>query len=146
MNNPEMRCPCNSGEQFQHCCARYLAGATPAPTAEALMRSRFSAFATANEDYLLRTWHATTRPASLDLDPGQQWYLLEILDTHDGGAFATTGTVTFRAHYRSATDRRDKHSFTEASTFTKESGQWFYVEALEIGQPGRSDSPGRQER
>ncbi|AIY00627.1 hypothetical protein ART_1028 [Arthrobacter sp. PAMC 25486] len=132
MHNPETRCPCQSGEQFQNCCARYLATETPAPTAEALMRSRFSAFATANEDYLMRTWHPTTRPASLELDPEQQWYLLEILDAHDGGAFATTGTVTFRAHYRSATDRKQRDSFTETSAFTKEGGQWFYVQALEI--------------
>ncbi|MBP2414317.1 SEC-C motif-containing protein [Arthrobacter stackebrandtii] len=132
MIGPESRCPCSSGEQFGNCCARYLSTEAPAPTAEALMRSRFSAFATANADYLLRTWHPETRPAILELDPDQQWYLLEILAVHDGGAFATAGTVTFRAHYRSATDRRQRDSFTETSSFVREAGRWFYVDALEL--------------
>lgn len=133
MTSPDMRCPCHSGEQYQHCCARFLGhlDAHP-PTAEALMRSRFCAFALGEPAYLLRTWHPTTRPQSLELETDQQWYLLEILDRHDGGAFATTGTVTFRAHYRSATDRKQRDSFTETSTFTKEGQQWFYVRAVAI--------------
>lgn len=132
MTSLEMRCPCNSGDRFRHCCARYVVQGKDAPTAEALMRSRFSAFATGNSGHLLRTWHPGTRPASLELDPGQQWYLLEILATHDGGAFATSGTVTFRAHWRSAATRKGKESFTETSSFAREGRQWFYVDALEL--------------
>ena len=133
MTDPTMRCPCQSGETFQGCCARYLADASVhAPTAEALMRSRFSAFAVGDAGYLMRTWHPGTRPASLDLDPGQQWYLLEILDTNGGGAFAATGTVTFRAHYRSRTNRKLRESFTETSSFVREGRQWLYVGALEL--------------
>lgn len=133
MSTPDMRCPCNSGETFGQCCGRFLGNSQAfPPTAEALMRSRFSAFALADARYLLRTWHPSTRPAGLALDPDQQWYLLEILDTHDGGAFSITGIVTFRAHYRSATNRKLRDSLTETSSFVRDGRQWLYKDALEI--------------
>lgn len=96
------------------------------------MRSRFSAFALGAASYLLRSWHPDTRPQSLELDPDQQWYLLEILGTEDGGPFDTAGVVAFRAHYRSATNRKLRDSLTETSSFTKIGKQWLYVEALEL--------------
>lgn len=137
-----MRCPCQSGETLENCCARYLFDrAAPAPTAEALMRSRFTAFALGDAGYLLHTWHPSTRPEVLELDPGVQWYRLDILGTHDGGAFATTGTVTFRAHFRSATNRRDKDSFTETSSFVREGRQWFYRDALELAEGSQPAVP-----
>lgn len=132
------RCPCNSGEILGNCCGRYLAQPgdgglpVPAPTAEALMRSRFTAFALGDAAYLLRTWHPGTRPDSLELDPGLEWHLLEILGAERGGPFDRDGTVTFRAHHRLAANRRERESFTETSTFVRENGQWLYVEALEI--------------
>ncbi|WP_369598881.1 YchJ family protein [Arthrobacter sp.] len=102
------------------------------PTAEALMRSRFSAFAVGDASYLLHTWHPSTRPASLQLDADQQWYLLEILGTSAGGLFDSQGVVSFRAHYRSAANRKLKDSLTETSSFVREGRQWLYVEALEL--------------
>lgn len=132
-----MRCPCHSGEQFESCCAKYLTvtvGGQPGypPTAESLMRSRFSAFALHDADYLLRTWHPDERPDSLELDPDQQWYLLEILGTQRGGPFDSDGVVTFRAHYRSAADRKLRDSFTETSSFVKAGKQWMYVKPLDL--------------
>ena len=62
-------CPCLSGEQYADCCGRFHAGEAEAPTAEQLMRSRYSAFVVLDAGYLLRTWHPETRPASLELDP-----------------------------------------------------------------------------
>lgn len=132
MHNTEMRCPCVSGESFANCCARFLGGNVPAPTAEALMRSRFSAFALHDAGYLLRTWHPNERPDSLDLDPDQQWYLLEILGTQRGGPFDNDGVVTFRAHYRSVANRKLRDSLTETSSFAKVGKQWLYVSALEF--------------
>lgn len=134
-----MRCPCSSGESFGSCCARYLgtenddgvALAYP-PTAEALMRSRFSAFALGDADYLLRTWHPDERPDSLELDSDQQWYLLEILGSTRGGPFDNDGVVSFRAHYRSSVNRKLRDSFKETSSFVKVGQQWLYVKALEI--------------
>jgi SEC-C motif-containing protein len=97
-----------------------------APTAEALMRSRFSAFAVGDAGYLLRTWHPSTRPARLTLDPRQRWTHLEILGTERGGLFDTTGTVEFRAHYRTSDGPGSVH---ENSRFTREDGRWVYLAA-----------------
>ena len=73
-------------------------GAT-APTAEALMRSRYSAFAVGNAGYLLRTWHSSGRPRKLSFDPALRWTRLAILETRGGGLLDATGTVQFRAMY-----------------------------------------------
>jgi SEC-C motif-containing protein len=88
------------------------------------MRSRFSAFAVQDEAYLLRTWHATTRPDSVDFDPALRWTALEILGKTGGGLLHKAGTVEFRAHYRA---RGKSDSLHENSSFTREDGQWFYV-------------------
>lgn len=96
------------------------------------MRSRFSAFALGDTAYLLLTWHSSTRPELLELDPDQQWYLLEILSTRQGGYFDQEGVVTFRAHYRSAANRKIKGSLTETSSFVRDGQQWLYVDALEF--------------
>ncbi|MGQ4442124.1 YchJ family protein [Streptomyces violaceoruber] len=106
---------------YEKCCGRFHGGTAAAPTAEALMRSRYCAFVQGDASYLLRTWHPRTRPARLDLDPGMRWTGLEILDTADGSAFHTTGTVTFRASYRGG-------SLHERSRFERVDGAWVYVD------------------
>ena len=63
-------CSCGSGRAYAECCGRYLDGGEPPATAEQLMRSRYTAYALAREDYLLATWHASTRPSALALDSG----------------------------------------------------------------------------
>ncbi len=88
------------------------------------MRSRFSAFAVGDTDYLTKTWHPKTRPADLELDPGQRWTFLEILGKTGGGLLEAEGTVEFRAHYRQ--DRRPG-SMHENSAFVRVDGQWSYV-------------------
>lgn len=113
-------CPCGLPEPYEKCCGRYHCGAS-APTAEALMRSRYSAFVRLDEAYLMRTWHPRTRPAHLGLDPGMRWTGLEILGTGDGSAFHSTGTVTFRASYRGG-------SLHERSRFERVDGGWVYVD------------------
>ncbi|MFE6285148.1 YchJ family protein [Streptomyces sp. NPDC057877] len=113
-------CPCGLPEPYEKCCARYHSGAA-APTAEALMRSRYTAFVRGDTAYLLRTWHPRTRPGQLDLDPGTRWTGLEILDTGDGSAFHTTGTVTFRASFRGG-------ALHERSRFERVDGAWVYVD------------------
>jgi SEC-C motif-containing protein len=113
-------CPCGLPKSYDECCGRYHSGAA-APTAEALMRSRYSAFVRLDAAYLLRTWHPRTRPARLDLDPGMRWTGLEILGTGDGSAFHTTGTVEFRASYRGG-------SLHERSRFERVDGAWVYVD------------------
>ena len=116
-------CPCGLGEDYDSCCGRLHAGA-PAPTAESLMRSRYSAFALGDVGYLLRTWHPTGRPRSLTLDPALQWTRLAVLETRDGGLFDATGTVRFRAMYLQ--DGR-RGVLAETSRFVRQDGSWTYV-------------------
>ena len=118
-------CPCGSGRPFDGCCGPYLSGRTVPPTAESLMRSRYSAFATGQADYLRATWHPTTRPATLTLEPGIRWLGLKILSTKAGGEADQEGWVTFVA--RSKLQGRAQR-LQERSRFVREHGRWFYVE------------------
>ncbi len=121
------RCPCLSGLTYDDCCGRLHAGTAAAQTAEQLMRSRYSAFAVGNADYLLATWHPSTRPASLRLDKDRSWHRLDILRTDRGGPFDPTGVVEFRAHHRSPGGKGSQH---EISRFTREGGRWFYLDGM----------------
>ncbi len=89
------------------------------------MRSRFSAFAVSDPDYLLATWHPSTRPAELELDAERRWYRLDILSTSGGSPFETAGTVEFEAYYRSPGGAGSQH---EVSRFVREDGRWFYLD------------------
>ncbi|GAA2523951.1 YchJ family protein [Pilimelia columellifera] len=117
-------CPCGLGEPYGRCCGRYHTG-EDAPTAEALMRSRYSAFAVGDVAYLRRTWHPRTRPRNLDLDPGQRWSGLEIVGGAGGGLFDTDATVEFRARYR---DDAGRGELRENSRFVRLDGQWRYLD------------------
>jgi SEC-C motif-containing protein len=101
------------------------------------MRSRFSAFAVGDPAYLLTTWHPRTRPASLELDPAQRWYRLDILQTTRGGMLDTEGTVEFRAHFRydgppdeQQPDRPQRGEQHEVSRFVREDRRWYYLDEL----------------
>ncbi|MFF3286533.1 YchJ family protein [Streptomyces sp. NPDC003023] len=118
-------CPCGLPATYGECCGRFHNGEESAPTAESLMRSRYSAFAVGDAAYLLHTWHSSTKPRHLELDPGMQWTSLEIIATTDGSAFHTTGTVTFRARYRHHGKRGALH---EHSNFERQKGAWVYVD------------------
>lgn len=118
-------CPCLSGEQYDECCARFHRGEADAPTAEQLMRSRYSAFVVLEPNYLLRTWHASTRPDSMELHPDMQWRRLDIVSTTDGGPLDTSGTVEFAAHYRLDGERGVQR---ELSRFVREDKHWYYVD------------------
>ncbi|MFX0594960.1 YchJ family protein [Melissospora conviva] len=117
-------CPCGLGLPYDECCGP-LHGGQAAASAEALMRSRFSAFALGDAAYLLRSWHSTTRPARLLLDPRQRWTRLEVLGTEAGGLLDSTGVVEFRAHYREPGETGSVH---ERSRFVREHGHWVYLD------------------
>ena len=121
------RCPCLSGETYGLCCGPLHRGGAQAPTAERLMRSRYSAFVTGDSRYLLASWHPRTRPTSLDLDPDLRWYRLDILATTGGGPLDTEGIVEFHAFYRSPDGRGDQH---EVSRFERDGRAWRYVDAV----------------
>lgn len=92
------------------------------------MRSRYSAFALMLPDYLLATWHPSTRPAELDLDETIVWKNLEIVRTEAGGPFDESGIVEFRARYGLLGQREYQH---EVSEFVREDGRWYYLDAVE---------------
>jgi SEC-C motif-containing protein len=117
------RCPCGTGLTYGECCERAHTDTVPAATAQVLMRSRFSAFAVGDTDYLLRTWHPDTRPRTLLLDSDQRWVRLDIMTTTAGGPLHSEGTVEFRAHYQHGRERGDLH---ENSRFLRVDGRWFY--------------------
>ena len=117
-------CPCGMGD-YAECCGPIHAGNSRAATAEQLMRSRYSAFAVGDADYLLASWHRSTRPPSLELDPGRRWTALEVVGRVRGGPFDARGEVEFRAHYR---DGRRAGVLAERSRFRREAGTWFYVD------------------
>lgn len=134
-------CPCGSSEPYATCCALWHQGA-PAPTAEILMRSRYVAYVLGLEDYLLATWHPTTRPAALGLATGQErntqkWLGLEVktaprqpqvipsLENHLSVSTAAHAVVEFVARYRTAGGRAER--LHEISHFSHEQGRWFYV-------------------
>ncbi len=123
-----MICPCGSGSTYDDCCGRYHRGDVPVPTPEALMRSRYSAFARADAGWLLQTWHSSTRPRRVDLDGEQEWIGLVVLSA-TGGLFDTEGTVEFRATYR---HRGVTEVLHERSRFVREDGRWVYVTALPL--------------
>ena len=120
-----MRCPCRKKSEtttYEQCCGPRHDGTRPAPTAEALMRSRYAAFVLENADYLAATWHPSTRPARIDFTPGQKWQLLRVLAHTAAGDRAT---VEFIA--RSTIGGR-AHVLHEVSRFVNENGRWLYVD------------------
>jgi SEC-C motif-containing protein len=125
---PGEPCPCGSGsgsgKGYSACCGRLHSGAENAATAEALMRSRYSAYVLKLDDYLLATWHPDTRPSELDLAAdGTKWLGLEVRryevqdDSH--------ATVEFVARYRIA---GKGHRLHELSRFVREGVRWFYID------------------
>jgi SEC-C motif-containing protein len=118
-----LMCPCGLGDEYDSCCGRLHAG-VPAPTAESLMRSRYSAFAVGDAGYLLRTWHPSARPPALELDPALEWTRLAVLETDGGGLFDAAGTVRFRAIY---VQDGKRGVLAETSRFIRQDGLWTYL-------------------
>ena len=122
-------CPCGSNKNYIDCCGRYVAGNEIAPTAEALMRSRYTAYTLLREDYLLATWHSSTRPASLGLaeEVATKWIALEVKRREQPDA--AHAIVEFVARYKV---NGRAHRLHEVSRFVREQERWFYVEG-EVG-------------
>jgi SEC-C motif-containing protein len=118
-------CPCGRPAPYAACCGRWHAGALrlQAPDAEALMRSRYSAYARQDTAYLLDTWHPSTRPTAIAFEPGLRWLGLAVLrhvvadDAHASVEFVARSKVGGRAH-----------RLHETSRFERIGGRWFYVD------------------
>ena len=126
MERADRHCDCGSARPYADCCGRYHAGPLRllAPSAEALMRSRYSAYVRDLTGYLLDTWHASTRPAVLEPNPlGLRWLGLEVRrhEVRD----ADHATVEFVARSKLGGRARRLH---ETSRFVREEGRWYYVD------------------
>ncbi|HYE71173.1 MAG TPA: YchJ family metal-binding protein [Aquabacterium sp.] len=121
-------CPCGRSDArgralaFAACCGRFI-GEAPAPDAESLMRSRYTAYVLGDESYLLATWHPSTRPAQVRPDPASKWIGLEVREhvvTDPSHA-----EVEFVARYR-VQGRGGR--LQERSRFVREEGRWYYLD------------------
>lgn len=122
-------CPCGRQHQkktlpYGQCCGRWLESESPAPDAESLMRSRYCAFVLEREPYLLKTWHASHRPARIEFEPGVKWLGLDVrTHTQDD---ATHAQVEFVARQKPASGAAVR--LHERSRFVLEAGAWLYVD------------------
>ena len=139
---PTAACPCGTDKSYAECCGLYHAGwqaivrmpRLHAPTPEALMRSRYSAYVLKLADYLLGTWHGSTAPGEIDFPP-TKWLGLEIKHAESRGG---AGVVEFIARYRDSTGRAG--SLHEVSRFVADGAgldaRWLYIDGqVEDVQP-----------
>ena len=117
-------CPCGSDKPYGECCGVWHQGLAQnqyAPTAEALMRSRYSAYVVGELDYLLATWHASTAPGDLELGP-VKWLGLEVRHAAESG---DAGVVEFVARCKVNGRAERMH---ETSRFVRQAGRWYYID------------------
>jgi SEC-C motif-containing protein len=123
-------CPCGSGRPYNECCEPYITGVQKPPTAEALMRSRYAAYAEHAIDYIVKTYVQEGKE-SIDIketrswSENSRWLGLKILSVTKGGTADTTGVVEFEASYE-RDGLRDIHH--ERAKFKKIDDRWFYDE------------------
>ncbi len=127
-------CPCQSSLDYAVCCGRYHQGKLHAPTAEALMRSRYTAYVMGNAQYIFRTWHEKTRPTlqSLRHSEPQKLIGLKILSTQAGSVDDDKGMVEFIASYENPDKKTEDpiQQHREKSLFVKMKGHWVYIDAI----------------
>lgn len=128
-------CPCGSERTYSDCCGPFLAGESDATTAEALMRSRYTAYTKGAIDYIKRTTHKSTVD-SFDEEGSRkwareaEWHGLDIISVRDGGEGDTKGEVEFVATYSQDEEEYRHH---ERAEFKKEGKKWFFVDGEHIG-------------
>jgi SEC-C motif domain protein len=128
--DPAASCPCGRPLAYAACCGRWHAG-EPAPDAESLMRSRYSAFVLGLSDYLLATWHPSTRPATLEPDDASlRWLGLDVR-RHERED-EDHASVEFVARCKQGARATRLH---ELSRFVREQGRWFYVDGRDPREP-----------
>ena len=147
MPAPDASCPCSSGRNFAQCCAPYLSGGVLPLTAETLMRSRYSAYATGNVDYLRETLLPGTREdfdrdAALKWAESSEWTGLDIRWTEAGGPSDETGAVEFVARFTRDGQASLHH---ETSRFEKRDGRWYFVDGISGSRPRIAPKVGRND-
>ena len=136
-------CPCASGNEYGECCEPYLLGRVKAPTAEALMRSRYSAYALGAIDYLYQTSSARVRKefdaeSSRKWSESAEWTGIEILST-SGDAADDKAVIEFVAHYKVEKTDYNHH---ERAEFARVKDEWVFMDGKIIGhEPERRETP-----
>ena len=141
--NTNQLCPCQSRKKYQYCCGIYLSGKELPETAVQLMRSRYTAFATGDVDYILATRHTDTRQENRRKQIANSlkntiWLGLNIIDTSQGKKHDAIGYVEFVAILKT----NEIKQIHERSKFVKVDGKWFYLEGEILANfiPKRNDS------
>ena len=140
-------CPCRSQKSFGDCCSPYLTGQAAPPTAEALMRARYSAFATGTVDFLEESLLPGTRDdfdreGAKEWSSSSEWTGLEIRKTEAGGESDSEGRVEFLASFRQNGEDRVHH---ETGHFLKQDGRWYYADGVAGQGTRRVDKVGRND-
>ncbi|MBL9078818.1 MAG: YchJ family protein [Planctomycetes bacterium] len=129
-----MKCPCCSGAAFAECCEPILTRQRQATTAEQLMRSRYTAYALGNVDWIVDSQSPdgrrfVDRNATEQWSKRSKWHRLEIVGTEAGGVDDTEGFVDFKAYYTIGGEDITHH---EVASFRKEDGVWYFVDGVEV--------------
>jgi SEC-C motif domain protein len=131
-------CACGSGNQYKECCEKYITGQENAPTAESLMRSRYTAFTNGSIDYLFDTHHESTQD-TLDRteveawSKDSEWESLTIKNVEKGQTADTNGSVEFIAEFKIDSVLQKHH---EKASFKKEDdGKWYFQDGKVQNQP-----------
>ncbi|MBE0567959.1 MAG: YchJ family protein [Krumholzibacteria bacterium] len=129
-----MSCPCGSGAEYAACCEPIVGGTVAAPTAEALMRARYTAYTRAAVGFLTDSLHPDHREqydpeGAREWAEHSEWHGLEIIATEAGGPGDETGTVEFAATY---TYQGEFQRYHEVASFVRRDGAWYFAE----GRPG----------
>ena len=129
MTNVINKCPCGSGKLFSECCEPYISDKYLPGTPEQLMRSRYTAYTLKNENYLLDTWHPSTRPSGNDITTETtKWHYLKVLDAKDD-------RVKFIAYFSDTNSPGKIFAMGESSRFIqdiKNEDRWYYVDGEDI--------------
>lgn len=143
MQEQDKFCLCGNELNYQNCCLTYHSGEMKPTTAEALMRSRFTAYAMKKEAYLLATWDKAKCPDEIDFSKEQaRWTKLEIIKLKKGGEKDKKGIVEFKAYY---IQDEEEYVMNEISRFQKVAGQWLYLDGLvkSVGKVGQQTDQGK---
>ena len=122
--NKNITCFCGSGKNISNCCGQFLFGNKKPETAEFLMRSRYTAYVLKEKDYILKTWHCSTRPKKFKLDINIEWIGLQIIDIIQGDVKDLKGSIFFETSYRY---QNSLYTIRENAKFVRENDLWLYL-------------------
>lgn len=141
-NHVALACPCGSGRDYADCCGRYHRGEAQAPTTEALLRARYSAFVLGDEDYLRHSWHPDFYPNEpVTAGSTMHWQGLEVLCQEQGEPKDEAGVIEYVARYSAHGRPGQLH---ERARYRKEQGRWYYVDG-DMLPPASAHKSGRND-